>query len=487
METRDILQRAYDPEQFRRQGHALIDQMADLLAEQTSGEQPAIRYQTPEDSYATWQKDVQNAPHPDPLDLLRQTLQKGVQLHNPNYMGHQISPPVPVTALAGLVNDWMNNGMGVYEMGQVGVTLERLVCRIVARQMGFSETADGFLTSGGTLANLTALLTARSVKASERVWQEGSKQQLALMVSEEAHYCVDRAVRIMGWGEAGIIKVPTNERFEMRTDLLEEYLQQAQEEGKEVIAVVGSACSTATGSFDDLGALADFCEKHDLWLHVDGAHGAATVFSEKYRSLVRSLERADSVTMDFHKMLLTPAIATALIYRKGKDSYRTFAQRAAYLWESQDDTEWFNLAKRTFECTKAMYSLKFYSLYRTYGRELLDAYVTQMIDTTLAFAQKLEQHDLFELAVPPRCNIVCFRYRPTLELEPEALNQLNTRLRQALLEDGHYYVVQTRLRNEVYLRCTLTNPFTQATQFTGLLQKIQQLAAGIGQAAIPHK
>ena len=487
MDIRDILRRAYDPEQFRRQGHALIDQMADLLTEQASGEQPAIRYQTPEESYATWHKDSQQGPHPDPIPLLKQSLQRGVQLHNPNYMGHQISPPVPVTALAGLVNDWMNNGMGVYEMGQVGVSLERIVCQIVARQMGFADTADGFLTSGGTLANLTALLTARSIKASERVWQEGSKRQLALLVSDEAHYCVDRAVRIMGWGEAGIIKVPTNERYEIRTDLLEEYLQRAQKEGKEVIAVVGSACSTATGSFDDIEALADFCAQHDLWLHVDGAHGAATVFSEKYRSLVKGLERADSVAMDFHKMLLTPAIATALIYREGQHSYRTFAQRAAYLWESQDDAEWFNLAKRTFECTKAMYSLKFYSLYRTYGRELLDAHVTGVIDLTMAFAKKLEQHDHFEIPVAPRCNIICFRYRPDDRLETAELNQLNARIRQALLEDGHYYVVQTRLHDQVYLRCTLANPFTQLQHLGGLMEKIQHLARTAGQALTAHK
>lgn len=483
----DILQQAYDPEQFRRQGHELIDHMADLLAQQATGQAPAISYQRPEDSFSHWQHDEQAGNHHDPIELLQQALTKGVQLHNPNYMGHQISPPVPITALAGLVNDMMNNGMGVYEMGQVGVTLERLVCQIVARQMGFGEAADGVLTSGGTLANLTALLTARSIKASERVWEKGQKRQLALMVSEEAHYCVDRAVRIMGWGEAGIIKVPANDRYEIRTDLLDEYLQQARAEGKEVIAVVGSACSTATGSFDDIPALADFCDKHDLWLHIDGAHGAATVFSERYRALVEGLERADSVAMDFHKMLLTPAIATALIYREGHHSYRTFAQRAAYLWESQDDTEWYNLAKRTFECTKAMYSLKFYSLYRTYGKELLDAYVTRVIDTTLAFAKKLEQHDSFELAVAPRCNIICFRYHPGGVMEQEALNQLNTLIRQGLLEDGHYYVVQTRLRGQVYLRCTLTNPFTGPSHLQGLMAKIEKLAIEVGQTLIDHR
>ncbi len=476
MTPNDILQKAYDPELFREQGHDLIERMADLLEKAQSGESPAIRYQEPEQAWKYWSEARQSSQHP--VDLLEYALREGVQLHSPRYMGHQISPPVPITALAGLVNDFMNNGMGVYEMGVVGVTLERLVCQIVGRHLGFTEAADGILTSGGTLANLTALLTARSVKAPEPVWTDGHRRPLALLVSEQAHYCVDRAVRIMGWGEGGIIKVPCDAQFRMRTDLLDTFLAKAREEGKEVIAVVGSACSTATGAFDDLEAIADFCEKQDLWLHVDGAHGAATAFSGTYRHLVRGIERADSVAMDFHKMLLTPAIATALIYKEGNDAYKTFAQRADYLWEESEEPEWFNLAKRTFECTKAMYSLKWYSLYQTYGPELLDQYVSRVIDTTRALARCIEKHPHFELAIPPQCNIICFRYANGQS--PDQLNDLNRRIRRQLLEDGTFYVVQTQLDGKVYLRCTLSNPFTEEEHLKGLLALIKNMVTDGG-------
>lgn len=474
MDPQQLLEKAYDPEAFRRLGHQLIDQLADRLA--NPSQRPAISYTPPDQNLDQWSYDLETGKREQPLELLQRALDEGVQLHHPQYLGHQISPPAPITTLAGLVNDFMNNGMGVYEMGQVGTTLERVVIRLVAGHLGFGEGADGVLTSGGTLANLTALLTARSVKASEPVWSEGSHKKYALMVSEQAHYCVDRAVRIMGWGSDGIIKVPCDEHYRIRTDLLENYLAEAHAQGKEVIAVVGSACSTATGSFDDLTAMADFCARHDLWFHVDGAHGAATAFSPRYRHLVAGLEKADSVAMDFHKMLITPALATALIYRNGQHSYRTFAQKAAYLWESQEDTEWFNLARRTFECTKAMYSLKFYSLYRTYGPKLLDAYVTRVIDTTRAFAQKLEEAPDFRLAILPQCNIICFRYQPRHITDPTSLNDLNGQLRQALLTDGHYYIVQTQIQEKRYLRCTLTNPFTRDVHTQGLIDRIRALA-----------
>jgi L-2,4-diaminobutyrate decarboxylase len=314
----DLLSQAYDPEYFREQGHALVDLLADHMAKARQRQLPqAIPWMAPEDCLTFWEGESDEKTEKEPFDFFQKVIAQSVQLHHPRYMGHQISPPVPVAALGGFLGEFLNNGMGVYEMGMASSTLERVVVKEVAKAIGFGAAGDGVLTSGGTLANLTALLTARKLKAPEDIWNEGSGQQLALMVSEQAHYCVDRAARIMGWGSEGIIKVPCNARFEMRTELLEAYYQQARTEGKTVIAVVGSACSTSTGSFDDLEACADFCARHNLWLHVDGAHGAATVFSEKYRHLVKGIERADSVAMDFHKMLMTPSITTALVYKNG--------------------------------------------------------------------------------------------------------------------------------------------------------------------------
>ncbi len=472
----DILEHAFDAETFRQQGHQLIDLLADYLHRaRTDRSSKVIHWQAPQTEWSDWEADFQQHQGKPVFELFEAVLKRSIHLHQPKYAGHQISPPVPIAALAGLVDNFLNNGMGVYEMGVAGTAIEQLVVKITAKQMGFGEDAGGVLTSGGSLANLTALLAARSNKATTNVWQEGNPRQLALLVSEEAHYCVDRAVRIMGWGEAGIVKVPVNEQFQMRADLLEACLLGAKNEGKEVIAVVGSACSTATGSFDDLLAIADFCDKHQLWFHVDGAHGGATVFSNQYKHLVKGIDRADSVAMDYHKMLLTPAIATALIFKNSREAYRTFSQKAQYLWSQAEEEEWFNLAKRTFECTKLMMGLKVYGIIRSYGLEVFDAFVTRMYDLGRQFAASIQSRENWELAVTPACNIVCFRYQPQ-GLSTEAADQLNERILQQIIEEGVFYLVKTRLRHKTWLRTTLTNPFTTEADLLSLLSKVESLA-----------
>lgn len=472
----EILKQAYSAELFRAQGHQLIDQLADYLETVRRPDYPrgAIDYYPPEAALEQWGQDLKTTPNPDVQDLFTRAMGQSVRLLHPQYVGHQISPPVPVAALAGLLGDFLNNGMGVYEMGMAGTTTERLVAQLVARQLGFPEESDGFITSGGTLANLTALLCARGRNARANIWKEGQQGQLALMVSEEAHYCVDRAVRIMGWGDAGVIKIPVDDRFRMRTDLLEKYFDEAVAEGKEVIAVVGSACTTATGSFDDLNAIGDFCNLRNLWFHVDGAHGAALAFSQKFAPVVKGIEKADSVAMDFHKMLLTPSITTALVFRRGSDSFRTFTQQAEYLF-NKEEPEWFNMAKRTFECTKLMIGFKVYSIFRTYGAELFDEYVTLVCELGRMLAEMVRARQDLTLAIEPFCNIVCFRYEPA-GLGEEQVNDLNERIRQALLEEGAFYVVQTRLKGALYLRCTLTNPFTEAQHLSKLLDRIVAVA-----------
>lgn len=179
--------------------------------------------------------------------------------------------------------------------------------------------------------------------------------------------------------------------------------------------------------------------------------------------------------MDFHKMLLTPVLATALVFRNGQHAYRTFAQRAQYLWEGQTEEEWHNMAKRTFECTKYMIGMKVYSLLRTYGTALWTAYVDRVVGNGRLFSQLLQADGRFELAVEPSCNIVCFRYRAE-GMDTAGLNALNARIRQRLLEEGQFYMVQTMLRGELFLRVTLTNPFTSEADLRALLQRCEEEA-----------
>lgn len=467
-----FLKQAFSPDDFRRFGHELIDLLANHLTHVEAGNGKTIPWQEPADSLAYWEQDAEQPSLQNPNELFKNIIERSTNLHHTRYMGHQVAAPAPLAALAGLVVNLLNNGMAVYEMGMVSNPLEKIVTDLLARRIGYNANSTGFLTSGGTLANLTALLTARAVKVNEDVWENGTKSRLAVMVSEEAHYCIDRAARIMGLGTEGIIKVPVNERFQIRTDLLESLYQQAQEQGLQVFCVVGSACSTSTGAYDNLGIMADFCQRHDLWFHVDGAHGGAVVFSEKYKHLVNGIKQADSVIVDFHKLLLTPALATAVVYQRNEDAYQTFHQKAQYLWANQASHEWFNSGKRTFECTKLMMSVKIYTLLRTYGETLFAENVDTLYDLARTFADLIRSNPDFELAIEPESNIVCFRYVGNKTLN---LNELNSQIRRKLLEQGDFYIVQTTLSEQLYLRVSLMNPLTTIEDLNTLLEEILML------------
>lgn len=468
----DILEKAYDPSDFRKMGHQVIDLLADHLEKvQTDREHPVLPFRNPEEELSYWKQDFSS--DSGTLDVFKSILDHSVQVHHPRYIGHQVAVPALISTLAGLMSDLLNNGTGVYEMGMAANAIEKIVTDFVAQRIGYTAKTSGFLTSGGTLANLTALLAARKAKAPSGVWEQGHQEKLAVMVSEEAHYCIDRAARILGLGSEGIIKVPVDIDFKIDTSVLDTYLNKAKSDGFHVIALIGCACSTATGSYDDLEALADFAELNSLWFHIDGAHGGGVVFSKKYQHLTNGISRADSVVIDFHKMLMTPALNTALIFKKEENAYQTFAQKAQYLWDSQHTREWHNSGKRTFECTKLMMSIKVYTILKTYGEEIFEKNIDKLYDLGSVFAKMVRERPSFELALEPEANIVNFRYFKT---DYEDLNTLNNAIRQWLVKSGKFYIVQTTIGEHRYLRTTIMNPLTQEDDLKALLDEIEHIA-----------
>ena len=472
----ELLKRVYDPIDFQQKGHQLIDDLTlhltDKLEEKSD---KAIHWITPEDELDFWKEFLKNG---NEKELFQEITKRTTYVHHPHYIGHQVCAPAPITGLTGLMSSLLNNGTAVYEMGMSSNAIERVVTDFICTKIGYNENPGGFLTSGGTLANLTALLSARKAILKEDVWRDGSTQKLGIMVSEEAHYCVDRAARIMGLGNQGIIKIPVTPGFQMNTDMLEEKYAEAKQKGIEIFAIVGSAPSTATGIFDNLKAIAHFAAKAEIWFHVDGAHGGAGIFSKKYRHTVSGIEQADSVVIDGHKMMMMPAITTALLFKNRLHSNVTFSQQADYLLTESEHEDWYNSGKRTFECTKTMMGIHWFTLLKVYGANLFEANVNQLYDMGMAFSKIIQSDSHFELAVAPMSNIVCFRY---LEegLDTLQLNSLNAKIRQTLLEDGEFYIVQTKLRGIQYMRVTVMNPFTHTTHLVTLLNKIKSIAQSL--------
>lgn len=227
-------------------------------------------------------------------------------------------------------------------------------------------------------------------------------------------------------------------------------------------------------------------QKNNIWFHVDGAHGAAAIFSPKYKHYLDGIEKADSISLDFHKMLMMPALASAVLFRNGNHSYEAFAQKAPYLWSNFEEREWFNLAKRTFECTKSMISIKIYAMLCMYGTELFAENVTRLFDLGQQFARLIEQTDVLQLLVQPTSNIVCYRYNPA-HLSLDELNQLNFSLRNELIKAGKFYITGSYLNNAFHLRTVIMNPFTTESDLLGLIEEIKKIAISVQQMKVKNE
>lgn len=470
-----LLKQAYNPENFRQQGHDLINLLADYLQniQAKDNKTKVLNWQNPEALVKKWTADLATAPNPNMHHFFTEVINEMVHIHHPKYIGHQVSAALPLGALGDLFGAFLDTGMGIYEQGTAGVAMERILIQLLAKKMNIDETtADGFLTNGGTLGNLTSLLCARAKMIEQEVWEHGFEgKKYGFLVSEEAHFSIDRAIRVMGMGATGLIKVPTNTQFQMDTKALENIFQTAKNQGITIIGVVANACSTSAGAHDDLNAIADFCELKKLWFHVDAAHGGGLLFSKKYRHLLNGIERADSVIIDFHKMLMMPALVTAIVFKNGNDSFRTFAQKADYLWANSEGHEWYNLAKRTFELTKTSMSFRVFLTLRTYGEQLFEDNLNQLYDLAKTFSSMLDKHPDFEIAVPvPDSNIVCFR-AIKIGLSETELEELNAKIRARILKNGEFFIVQTRLRGRLYLRTTFVNPFTNKRILEELMER----------------
>ena len=452
---------AYDPERFRADGHRLIDALADQLASWHAREGLVLPWTPPGE--ATW--DL--APG-ELVDDLMSVARASTALAHPHCMAHQVPPPLPAAVLAETVAALLNNGMAVYEMGPASTPIELTVVAWMCRVLGLPAEAGGVLTSGGSVGNLTALLAMRQAHAGFDVWKQGAHggPQLAVVVSSDAHYSIARTLRVMGWGDAGVISAEIDGAHRMTRAAVEAALDTAGD--RRVIGIVASAGSTATGAFDPLPELAELAAERGLWLHVDAAHGGGFALSS-HRDKLDGIERADSVVFDAHKQLMMPALITAVLFRRGDHAYEAFAQQASYLFAGKPPAEtWWDLGQRTLECTKRAMALELWTTLRTRGEAWFGEVIDRQVALTRLLADKVAASPDFELALPPEGNIICYRHRG-------GGDEHNRALRQRVVEDGRFYIVGTQLPRGYFLRSTIMNPLIEERDLDALLAHLRDL------------
>jgi L-2,4-diaminobutyrate decarboxylase len=472
-----IILEAYSANSFKQNSIQTIELLSKYLSEITNNPQsfPVLPWKSPEENIQEWHLDTKQKE--DIESFITKFIEGSNHLHSPRYAGHQVSTALPTAAIAEFAYSLLNNGVTIYEMGPAVYGMERQLIKYFTKLLGHDEKADGVLTSGGSLGNLNALLSARQKMAGYDIWNEGNKDsnKLAIITSDEKHYCISRAAKIMGLGEEGIITIPVKDDYSFDHTKLPTALKQAQRLGRKVIAVCAGACSTSTGTYDDLNSIADFCETNNLWFHVDAAHGGCVAFSSKYQHLIAGINRADSVVWDAHKMLFVPSLITAVIFKDAKDSYAAFNQNALYLFENNSTEDSHDQCVRTLECTKPAMAMKMYMSLKIHGEDFFETAINYCYDLAKIFAELIEQCSDMELAKEPKSNIVCWRYLKP-DLSEEDLNQLQLKIRQEIIRSGKFYLVKTNLRGKNYLRVSLMNPLTRVEELQELLELVKEVA-----------
>jgi L-2,4-diaminobutyrate decarboxylase len=468
--------RPFSPESFRSEGHKLVDQLSEYLADVFQKKDiPVLPWCDP-DTLAEKFSAANGGFADEPFaDFTKRVIDHSHHLHHPHYIGHQVTTPLPFTALIQLCTALLNNGAAIYEMGPVAMAMERNLVRYFGELIGYPDTCDGIFTHGGSAGNLTAMLAVRQVMANYNVWEEGIKHddRIGFIVSDQSHYGIVRNIKIMGLGDQAAVRAPYDNRFRMKTDQLESCLETASGKGIRVVAVVANSCSTATGAYDDLEEIGRFCERHKLWMHVDGAHGLGVLFTDKYRHLVKGIERADSIVIDFHKMLLVGGLNTMVLFRDSENSFQTFSQKASYLFKKSADNEWYNSARRTLECTKSALGVVAYTAVKYYGKSYYGEYIESRYKLAADFAALIRKTTDFEIITEPQANIVCFRYNPR-NRDEQYLNKLNAMIRDRIIKGGSFFIVQVEIEGRLWLRITIINPLTSIRDIEELLEKIRK-------------
>ncbi len=460
---------AYDPERFRADGHRLIDALADRLARWHARDGVVLPWRPPAAAVEEWPLG-----DGDVVDDLVRIAAASTALAHPRCMAHQVPPPLPSAVLAEMVSALLNNGMAVFEMGPASVPIELTVIEWMCKQLGLAAGAGGVLTSGGSLGNLTALLAMRQAHAGFDVWKDGAHAgpPLAVIVSSEAHYSVARTLRVMGWGDGGAIAAPVDAHHRLTAAAVEQALACAGD--RRVIGIIAAAGSTATGACDPLDELADLAEARGLWLHVDAAHGGGLAMSATHRGKLRGIARADSIVWDAHKLLMMPALVTAVLFKRTAHAYEAFAQQASYLFAAtQPAATWWDLGQRTLECTKRMMAIELWVAIRARGDAWFGAVIDRQCELAAQLAAKVAAAPDFELALVPEMNIVCYRHLGAADLDAH-----NRALRQRVVEDGRFYIVGTQLPSGYHLRSTLMNPLAEPADLDDLLDHLRALCRG---------
>lgn len=367
----------------------------------------------------------------------------GFATTSPRFMAYIPGGAVPYSAFGDLIAAASNKYSGFASASPGAVRIENACIAWIASVIGFPHDAAGTLTSGGSIANLTAVVAAREARD-----PDGGG---AVYVTRFAHYCIDKALHIAGRGRSPRRIIATDENYRMSVDALEKALEDDRRNGVGPWIVVASAGTVDTGAIDPLPEIAELCRRHGAWLHVDGAYGGLFALCEEGKALLTGIEQADSVALDPHKTLFLPYGTGAVVVRDGRLLQEAFSASGEYirpLGESEVGPSPNDLSP---ELTRHFRALRLWLPLQIAGIAAFRAAQSEKLALARYFHARLSAMDGFDAGPQPQLSVVAFRYLPN----SGDIDEFNERLMSHIQQEGRVMMSGTRIDGTYRLRCAI--------------------------------
>jgi len=385
------------------------------------------------------------------LDLLFQKIiPKGFNTAGPGYLAYIPGGGIPHAAVADLIADATNRYVGVFAAAPGLAQIETNVVSWFCQIAGYPAAARGILTTGGSLANFSAVVTARRERLPDN-FLSGT-----IYASDQVHHSIQKAAMLAGFPEGNVREIPSDERFRIRVESLAKAVSADRAAGFTPFLVVGNAGSVNTGAVDDLGALADLAARERLWFHVDGAYGGFFLLTERGRARMAGVERSDSITLDPHKSLFIPYGMGSLLVRDGDALKRAHAVSAVYLPSMQDDPDLVDFNQISPELSRSWRGLRVWLPFKMHGIGPFRANLDEKLDLARWAADELRRIPGVEILAEPQLSIVAFRWMPP-GANAETANRVNRDLMDRINGRKRIYLTGTMLGDRFAIRiCVLS-------------------------------
>lgn len=409
-------------------------------------------------------------------DICRELIDKGFHVPSANYFGLMNPTPTYMAVLAEALVAALNPQLASLARSQLASKIEAETVRWIGERVGWNAGSDGTFTSGGNEANFSGMAMALATRFPGAV-ENGIGSigaQPVCYASAESHHSLDKSAGLLGIGRRALRRIKVNERLQLDAQALESAIRQDTAAGNKPFLVVATAGTTNSGAVDDIPALADICHRHRLWLHVDGAYGAAAVFSDKHRGLVRGIERADSITIDPHKWLAMPFAAGVVLTRHAQALQEAFAVATPYMPKGTGAALIDNF-KISTQWSRRMNSLKLWLTLRVHGWRAYEQLIDEQLRLARSFAGWVRRSEQFELTSEPMLTIVNFRVKATGAPEDQ-IAHANQQIVEEVTRDGRRWISTTMVDGRSVIRMMVISYLTSERQLCELEATLLQAA-----------